>query len=128
MEQFSVHRYYKPEDFGTIATVQIHLFSDASEVGYGALFYLRFFGADSKVHCPLVMSKSHLPHLKSLSVPRLELTAATLAVKLDDMLRKELEILISHSVFWTDSTALLRYIKNEDKLFHTFVSNRLTII
>ena len=44
------------------------------------------------------------------------------------MLRKALEILISHSVFWTDSTALLRYIKNEDEVFHTFVSNRLTII
>ena len=87
MEQSSVHRYYKPENFGTIATVQIYHFSDASEVGYGALFYLRFFDADSKVHCPLVMSKSHLPPLRSLSVPRLELTAATLAVKLDDMLR-----------------------------------------
>ena len=71
MEQFSVHRYYKPEDFGTIATVQIHHFSDASEVGYGALFYLRFVDADSEVHCPLVMSKSHLAPLKSLSVPQL---------------------------------------------------------
>ena len=128
MEQFSVHRCYKPKDFGTIAMVQIHHFSDASKVGYGALFYLGFVDADSKVHRPLVMSKSHLAPLKSLSVPRLQLTAATLAVKLGGMLRKELEILISHSVFWTDSTALLRYIKNEFKLFHTFISNRLTII
>ena len=44
------------------------------------------------------------------------------------MLRKELEAPISRSVFWTDSTSVLRYIKNEDKCFHMFVSNRLTVI
>ena len=74
------------------------------------------------------MSKTHLAPLKSLSVPRLELTAATLAVKLDKMLRKELDVPINRSVFWTDSTSVLRYIENEDKRFQTFVSNRLTMI
>ena len=33
MEQFSVQRCYKPKEFGTVADVQIHHFSDASEVG-----------------------------------------------------------------------------------------------
>ena len=88
MEQSSVQRCYKPKEFSTIANVQIHHFSDASEVGYGAVSYLRFVDAESKVHCSFVMSKSRLAPLKSLSVPRLELTAATLAVKLDKMLRK----------------------------------------
>ena len=66
--------------------------------------------------------------LKALSIPRLELNAATLAVKLDRMFRKELELPITSSVFWTDSTSVLRYIRNDDKRFHTFVSNRLTVI
>lgn len=35
---------------------------------------------------------------------------------------------IDRSVFWTDSTAVLQYIKNEDKRFHTFVANRLAVI
>ena len=80
------------------------------------------------VHCSFVMSKTRLAPLKSLSVPRLELTVATPAVKLDKMLRKELEVPISRSVFWTDNTSVLRYMKNEDKRFHTFVSNRLIVI
>ena len=63
-----------------------------------------------------------------LSIPRLELNAATLAVKLDPMFRKELELPITSSVFWTDSTCFLRYFCNNDKRFHTFVSNRLTVI
>ena len=128
MEQFSVQQCYKPKEFGMIANVQIHHFSDASEVSYGAVSYLTVIDADSKVHCSFVMSKSRLALLKSLSVPGLELTAATLAVKLDKMLRKELEVPINHSVFWTDSTSVLRYIENEDKRFHMFVSNRLTMI
>ena len=108
--------------------MQIHHFSDASEVGYGAVSYLRFVDVDSKVHRSFVMSKSRLAPLKSLSVPRPELTAATLAVELDKMLRKELDVPINRSVFWTDSTSVLRHIENEDKHFHMFVSNRLTMI
>ena len=128
MEQFSVQRCYKPKEFGTVADVQIHHFSDASEVGYSTVSYLRFVDAESKVHCSFVMSKSRLAPHKSLPVPRLEFTAATLAVKLDKVLRKELEVPINRSVFWTDSTSVLRYIENEDKRFHTFVSDRLTMI
>jgi len=128
MEQFSVQQCYKPKEFGTIANVQINHFCDASEVGYGAVSYLRFIGTDSRVHCSSVMSKTPLAPLKSLSVPHLELTATTLAVKPDKMLRKELEVPINRSIFWTDSTSVLCYIENEDKHFHTFVSNRLTMI
>ena len=63
-----------------------------------------------------------------MTIPRLELSAAVVAVKLDRKLREELEIKIDRSVFWSDSTAVLQYIKNEDKRFHTFVANRLAVI
>ena len=32
------------------------------------------------------------------------------------------------SVFWTDSTAVLRYVKNETNRYHTFVANRVALI
>ena len=56
-----------------------------------------------------------------MTIPRLELTAAALAVRMDVMLREELKITLEESVFWTDSTAVLRYIANKTKRFHTFV-------
>ena len=31
-------------------------------------------------------------------------------------------------VFWTDSTAVIKYIKNENKRFQTFVANRVAMI
>jgi hypothetical protein len=61
-------------------------------------------------------------------VPRLELAAATLAVKVDKQIRKELDIPIDRVIFWTDSTIVLRYIANTSKRFQTFVANRLQII
>ena len=63
-----------------------------------------------------------------MTVPRHELSAAVLAVRLDRTFREEFEISIDKSVFWTDSTAVLQYIRNEDKRFQTFVASRLAVI
>lgn len=68
------------------------------------------------------------PPLKQITIPRLELTAAKLALKVDRMLRKELHLPLTDSTFWTDSTSVLKYIHNQTKRFHTFVSNRVAVI
>ena len=109
LEQFSIRRCYKPEKFGEIASIQIHHFS---ELAYGTVSYLRLTSEDGHVCCSFLLSKSRLGPLKALSIPRLELNAATLAVKLDPMFRKELELPITSSVFWTDSMYFLRYIRH----------------
>ena len=44
------------------------------------------------------------------------------------MVRKEIGIPISESIFWTDSTCVLDYIASEDKRFHTFVANHVAAI
>ena len=74
----------KPEDFEDIVEYQIHHFSDASEMAYGAVSYLSMRDASGKVGCSLLMAKSHLTPIKQFTIPRLELTAATVSVKLND--------------------------------------------
>lgn len=44
------------------------------------------------------------------------------------MLKEELKWTFEGSVFWTDSTSVLKYIKNEDRRFHTFVANRISTV
>lgn len=83
---------------------------------------------DNRKQCSLVIGKSRVTPLKHITIPRLELTAAVVAVKMDRMLRQELEVPLQESVFWTDSTTVLRYLSNESARFKTFVANRVTTI
>ena len=54
--------------------------------------------------------------------------AAVVAVRLDQLIRKELDLSLKSSFFWTDSTAVLFCIKNATKRFPVFVANRLATI
>ena len=49
--------------------------------------------------------------LKKITIPRLELLAAVLAIKLDLLVRRELNVTILESHFWTDSQIILAYIQ-----------------
>lgn len=101
---------------------------DMEERGYGTVSYLRQENFDGAVHCSFVIGKSRVAPLKQTTIPRLELTAATVAVRTDKMLKSELDVPIDETVFWTDSMAVIRYIRNTSSRFHTFVANRLAVI
>jgi len=47
---------------------------------------------------------------------------------MNQTLQEELQLKFDRSTVWTDSTAVLQYIKKEDKRFYTFVANRLAVI
>lgn len=128
MTEFRVDRCMKPASFGQIINAQLHHFSDASESGYGTVSYLRLENNDKEVHVAFMMGKARVSPLKQVMIPRLELTAAVLAVKVDRMLRNELQLQLNQSIFWTDSTTVLKYINNETKRFRTFVANRISFV
>ena len=109
-------------------SVQIHHFADASSYGYGTCSYLRLEDEFGSVCLSFIIGKSRLAPIKSVSIPRLELTAAVLAVKLDVLVRKEIDLPVGSSYFWIDSNAVLYCIKNSTKRFPVFVANRLAII
>ena len=107
---------------------QLHHFSDASEKAYGVVSYLRSQDRDGRTYSYIVMAKSRLAPLKTLTIPRLELQAATLATRQDALLRRELDVELEPSQFWTDSTIVLQYIFNQERRFHTFGANRVAEI
>jgi hypothetical protein len=128
IENLTVSHCLKPENFVNLRSAQLHHFSDASEDGYGAASYLRLENISRNIHCALLLGKSRVAPLKTITIPRMELTAATVAITLHKLLSKELEILIHQTVFWTDSTIVIQYIRNEARRFQTFVANRLSSI
>ena len=74
------------------------------------------------------MSKGRLAPLRTVTIPPLELCAAVLAVRLNVLLRRELDIHIVRSSFFTDSAIARAYINNESKRFKVFVANRMSEI
>jgi hypothetical protein len=109
-------------------TVELHMFSDASEIGYGAVGYLRLGWTDSTNSCGFLFGKSRVTPKGMASIPRLELVAAVLSVKLMRMIQEELKLRIDRTLLWTDSTIVLQYIRNTSSRFATFVANRLRVI
>ena len=75
-----------------------------------------------------MLGKARVAPLKQTTIPRLELVAAVVAVGVDRMLRKELDITLNSSTFWTDSQTVLKYVANKDTRFCTFVANRISVI
>jgi hypothetical protein len=71
------------------------------------------------------MGKSRVSPLKHVTIPRLELSAALVAVKVSTMLNNELTYDNVVNVFWSDSRVVLGYINNDSRRFQVFVANRV---
>ena len=107
---------------------ELHVFCDASENGFAAVAYIRIISAQGKQTSSFAMSRARLAPLKQLTIVRLELQAAVLAVRLADTIKREMTYTFDETVFWSDSKIVLHYIQNESRRFHTFVANRVSEI
>ena len=127
MKRLKIQRCTKPREFDD-AFIELHHFSDASSRAYGCCSYIRCVNKYGMVHVQLVISKIKVAPLQLCTIPRLELQAAVLATKVDALLRRELDLDITSSYFWTDSEIVLKYISNDSRRFHVFVGNRISLI
>ena len=130
LSQLKVDRRWIPQStsYSSLVTKELHHFADASSRGYGVVSYLRVVDEAGDIHCSILMAKARLAPIKAVSIPRLELMAATLAVKVDQFIRNEISFMSCVSIFWTDSSAVLSMVKNTNRRFPVFVANRLTKI
>ena len=65
--------YYRVEE--TPHNIQLHGFSDASELAYSAVVYVRSTYSNSMPLVKLVAAKTKVASLKKQTIPRLELCA-----------------------------------------------------
>ena len=85
-----------------VVSFQLHHFSDSSTFAYGCCSYLRIVDSHGDIQCSFLMGKSRLAPIKSVPVPRLELTATVLSVGLDILFCKEMDLTSCTSTFWKD--------------------------
>jgi len=108
--------------------MEIHGFSDASEVAYGACIYLRSIDVLGNITNKLLCSKSRVAPLKKLSLPRLELCAAMLLADMYQASSRALKTSFNKVRLWTDSMVVLSWIKSPAARWKTFVANRVNHI
>ncbi|XP_055623288.1 uncharacterized protein LOC129766713 [Toxorhynchites rutilus septentrionalis] len=129
--QLTLLKGYKVPRFVFLAdsiSTQFHIFTDASEVGYGACLYTRSTGKEGQIKTELVAAKSRVAPLKRLSLPRLELCAALLGAKLYAKVSAALRMEGIPCWFWSDSTVTLHWIQAPPNTWQTFVGNRTSEI
>ncbi|XP_064098069.1 uncharacterized protein LOC135209292 [Macrobrachium nipponense] len=124
LQKITIPRCLKLPQQAKDTVFQMHVFSDASASGYGAVAYLTSNeGGCSKTS--FLIGKARVAPLKATSIPRLELTAAAVAVNLGQKMTLELDLHLNDICYYTDSTTVLYYIRAERKRFPVFVANRV---
>lgn len=110
------------------AHCELHGFADASTVAYAAVLYMRVKSLSGEVTLRVLIAKSKVAPLKPVSVPRLELSAATLLARLVEFVQESLNLKMVPSYCWTDSTVALSWIKSHPSRWRTFIANRVADI
>lgn len=121
---FKIPRQYFTLDRYT-STIQLHVFSDASDKCYATVAYLRIEG-HGEIQTSFVSAKTRVAPLKQpISIPRLELQAALMGARLGHSLTTNLRLKISQTFYWTDSKTVLHWVRSEAHRFKVFVAQRI---
>ena len=87
--------------------------------------YICAFYNDTSFSVALVMSKTRVSRLKTISIPKLELNAALLTTKLLKSTAENLKLTTSSIYAWTDSEVVLAWLSKHSTRWKTFMANRV---
>lgn len=120
---FRVPRYY---NLGC-TDVELHIFVDASELAMAVSAYRRTEN-NHGVKLRFVSGKTRTAPRKVTSIPRLELQAAVLGVRMRRTIQEQHTVLPTRTYLWTDSKTVLLWIKSEARKYRPFVMHRVSEI
>ncbi|XP_062557856.1 uncharacterized protein LOC134222708 [Armigeres subalbatus] len=115
---------YNTECFNSL---DLHIFVDASEEAYSTVAYFRVID-NGRVRCSLVSSKTKVAPLQLLSIPRLELLAAVLGVRLRKTIEEKHSLKVRRTFFWSDSSTVIAWIRSDARRYRQFVAFRVNEI
>lgn len=67
-KRLMTQRCYHPQGFVKIVKTELHHFSDASSLAYGACSYRRFENDKGEIHCVLIMVKARVAPLEDYNL------------------------------------------------------------
>lgn len=108
--------------------LELHGFCDASEIPYGAYISIKSFTTTGHTKIQLLTAKSRVAPVKLVSLPRLELCAATLLAQMTNKVINTIHTKFINIYHWSDSKIVLAYINSDPSRWETFVANRVAEI
>ncbi|XP_062713212.1 uncharacterized protein LOC134290169 [Aedes albopictus] len=125
LDQIKIPRSYFPHHSAKdIVSLQLHVYVDASEEAYACVGYLRAVFPD-EIKVALVGAKSKVAPLKAHSIPRLELMAAVIGVRLAKSILNGHSLMIEKVSYWSDSKTVLAWINSDHRNYRQFVACRV---
>ena len=124
----SIPRCFHPPNYGKIISMDLHVFADASEKSIGLVMYLRQVNYEDQVCVAFVFANSKVAPRAAVSMPRLELCAATEAAQSTTYILSELRLPIDNVYMYSDSKVTLGYICNKERRFSRYVTSRVQSI
>ena len=120
-------------------SIELHGFCDASLLGYGACIYIRSIDYNGKIRVRIACSKSRVAPInksnddglgskvkkEKVTIPRLELCAALTLARLYKSVHSALDLSITRTILWSDSTIVLHWLKKSPQTLKVFESNRV---
>ncbi|XP_075151985.1 uncharacterized protein LOC142226012 isoform X1 [Haematobia irritans] len=126
-ELYKLEQYKVPRCYGKYflnCHVELHIFADASEEAMAVVAYWRTVSVDG-VNVVFVMGKTACAPTRYHTIPKLELQAATMGVRLKELIIKNHLKNINKYYFWTDSRTVVQWIRSDHRIYKQFVANRV---
>ena len=123
MEEVKIPKCIRPLKF--IGDPMLILFSDGSEMAYGAADYVRWQTVDGTYESRLVSAKFRVEPWRKVTIVRLELNGAILSKRLRVFIEKESRIKFSKIYHIVDSQIVHAMIQGESHGFQTYVAVRI---
>lgn len=112
----------------SVVDTSIHTMTDASQLAYAAVSYVRYEYEDGEMAVRFVAAKAKVAPTKATSIPRLELMGAVLGLRMSRKVSELLQIPSENCTFWTDSEDVICWIQGQSRRYKTFVANRVSEI
>jgi hypothetical protein len=110
---------------GDVVKRELHFFCDASKLAFGVVGYYKTVYTSNEVVIRWLVARNRLAPMKpERSIPRLELLAAELGLKIATLVRKALNVKIEDCHFYTDNACVKVWITSDTKALTAYVARR----
>ena len=99
----------------TTKSLQLRGFSDASEVAYAGVVYLKITDCNDLASTSLVKAKTKVAPIKRITVPQIEFCGAVMVARLLHHVANVLEVPAENSYAWTDSIVVLVWLRGNPR-------------